>query len=127
MFSFIKSRWQSIQYAWQGIKYALRTQPNTWVYILISMAVLALGVWLSITPLEWAVILLVMAVVWAAEFFNTALEVLMDLVNPQPHPVVKIAKDVSAAAVLTAAFISILIGLLILGPPFWARLRDLLQ
>lgn len=122
MFSFIKSRWQSIQYAVQGIKHTLRTQPNTWVYIGISAAVLALGVWLSITPLEWAVILLTMAVVWAAECFNTALEVLMDLVNPQPHPVVKIAKDVSAAAVLIAAFMSVLVGLLILGPPLWVRL-----
>ncbi len=121
MFSFLKSRWQSIQYALQGIKYAFRTQPNTWVHASISIAVLALGIWLSITPLEWAVILLTMAVVWAAEFFNTALETALDLLHPKPHPLVKTAKDVSAAAVLITAFISVLIGLLILGPPLWER------
>ena len=102
--------------------YALRTQPNTWVHAGVSVAVLALGAWLSITPLEWAVIILTMAVVWAAEFFNTAIEVLIDLVHPNPHPRAKIAKDVSAAAVLVAAFMSVLIGLLILGPPLLARL-----
>ena len=122
MCSFIKSRWQSIQYALQGIRYVLRTQQNAWVHAIISIAVIVVGAWLSITPLEWAVILLIMALVWTAELFNTVFEVLMDLINPQPNLAVKNAKDISAAAVLITAFASILIGLLILGPPLWARL-----
>ncbi|MBS1248971.1 MAG: Undecaprenol kinase [Chloroflexi bacterium] len=124
MISFLKSRWKSIQCALQGIGYSLRTQPNTWVHAGISAAVIAMGVWLTITPLEWAVLLLTMAVVWAAEFFNTALETLLDLLHPQPHPLVRITKDVSAAAVLVTAIFSVLIGLLILGPPLWARVWD---
>ncbi|RLD06744.1 MAG: diacylglycerol kinase family protein [Chloroflexota bacterium] len=123
MLSFIKSRWQSIQYAIQGLKHPLQTEPNTWVHTGICIAVLALGLWLSITPLEWAVILLTMAVVWAAEFFNTALETALDLLHPQSHPKVKIAKDVSAAAVLITAFFSVLIGLLILAPPLWEKVN----
>lgn len=123
MFSFIKSRWQSIQYALQGIKHPLRTEPNTWVHAGISVAVIIMGIWLTLTPLEWAILLLTMSLTWAAEFFNTALEAALDLLHPQPHPKVKIAKDISAAAVLITAFFSVLIGLLILGPPLWERVQ----
>ncbi|MHB8932933.1 MAG: diacylglycerol kinase family protein, partial [Bellilinea sp.] len=59
---------------------------------------------------------------WTAEIFNTALEALVNLVSPQPHPLAKIAKDVSAAAVLISAMISIGIGLLTLLPPLIRRL-----
>ncbi|MEA2008241.1 MAG: diacylglycerol kinase family protein [Chloroflexota bacterium] len=123
MFSFIKSRWQSIQYALQGIKHALRTEPNTWVHAGISVAVIIMGIWLTLTPLEWAILLLTMSLTWAAEFFNTALEAALDLLHPEPHPKVKIAKDISAAAVLITAFFAVLIGLLILGPPLWERVQ----
>jgi diacylglycerol kinase len=51
-----------------------------------------------------------------AEFLNTALEVLVDLTNPEIHPLAKISKDVGAASVLIAAFLAVIIGLLILVP-----------
>ena len=121
MFSFWKSRWRSIRCALQGMKYVLFTQENTWVHALISGAVLALGLWLSLTRIEWVVILFTMALVWVTEILNTVFEILIDIINPQPHPTIRIAKDVSAAAVLLTAFVSIMIGLLILGPPLWAR------
>jgi diacylglycerol kinase len=60
--------------------------------------------------------------VWIAEFFNTAIEAVVDMTMPTPHPLAKAAKDVAAAAVLVAAVGSILIGLLILAPPLWQRL-----
>lgn len=125
MFSFLKARCQSISYAFQGVTYALRTQTNTWVHVSISVGVIAMGIWFSITRLEWAVLILTMALVWAAEFFNTALEVLLDLLHPQYHPLVKITKDLSAGAVLLTAVFSVLIGLLLLGPPLWERISDL--
>src|SRR5271157_5556695 len=71
---------------------------------------------------DWAVLLLTMATVWAAEFINTALEAVVDLASPQQHPLARVGKDVGAAAVLIAAATSIVIGLLILGPPLWQRI-----
>ncbi len=125
MLSFLKSRWQSIQYAIQGIKRPLRTEPNTWVHAVICLVVIIIGVWLTLSPLEWAILLLTMSLTWAAEFFNTALEAALDLLHPEPHPKVKIAKDISAAAVLITAFFAVLIGLLILGPPLWEKVQGL--
>ena len=60
--------------------------------------------------------------VFCAEFLNTAIEAVVDLASPEFHPLAKIGKDVGAAAVLVAALAAVLIGLLILGPPLWAKL-----
>jgi diacylglycerol kinase len=65
--------------------------------------------------------------VWAAEFFNTAIESIVDLASPEENPLAKAGKDVGAAAVLIAALTSILIGLLILGPPLWKKIALYLQ
>ena len=91
---------------------------------MVSGFVILLGLWLGIGALEWAVIVLAIAIVWTAEFINTALEAVVDLASPQHHPLARVGKDVGAASVLIAALSSIVIGLLILGPPLWARLQS---
>ncbi len=68
-------------------------------------------------------IILAITLVWTAEFLNTALEAVADLAsNGQQNRLAKVGKDVGAAAVLIAALSSILIGILILGPPLIERL-----
>jgi diacylglycerol kinase len=79
--------------------------------------------YLHVSARDWAILLLTIALVWTAEFINTALEAVVDLASPQQHPLAKVGKDVGAAAVLIAALTSILIGLLILGPPLWEKLK----
>ena len=116
------SRARSFRYASAGWWYVLRTQHNAWIHGLVSTAVLVLGLWLQITRQEWAIIILTMMAVWMAEFMNTALEAVVDMTMPEPHPLAKVAKDVAAAAVLVGAIGSVLIGLLILGPPLWTKL-----
>jgi diacylglycerol kinase len=68
------------------------------------------------------VLILTIMAVWMAEFMNTALEAVVDMTMPDPHPLAKVAKDVAAAGVLVGACGAVLVGLLILGPPLWARL-----
>lgn len=67
-----------------------------------------------------------MAMVFTAEFLNTAIEAVVDLASPHKHPLAKVGKDVGAGAVLIAAIVAILVGLLILWPPLWERLAPLL-
>ena len=97
----------------------MRTQRNAWIHGFIATAVFALAFFLKLPPRDWAVLILTAAMVFAAEFINTAIEAVVDLASPQKHPLAKIGKDVGAAAVLIAALAAILIGLLILGPPLW--------
>ena len=122
---FIVSRWHAFGHAFRGWAYVMRTQQNTWVHALAATMVFILGLWLGLPLRDWAVLILTIAMVFAAEFVNTAIEAVVDLAMPLHHPLAKVGKDVGAAAVLVAALAGILIGLLILGPPLWARLLAL--
>ena len=124
--SFLRSRTKSFRYAFSGWWYVIRTQRNAWIHALVSIVVILLGLWLRISPFEWAVIVIAFAMVWTAEFINTTLEAVVDLASPQQHPMAKVGKDVGAAAVLIAALASILIGFLILGPPLMDKLRNII-
>jgi diacylglycerol kinase len=118
----LRNRTKSFQYALEGWWYVLRTQKNTWIHAVASLAVVALGLWLGLPRTDWALIIVIMAIVWIAEFMNTALEAIVDMIMPEKHPLAKVAKDVSAAAVLLGACAAVLVGILILGPPLWQRL-----
>ncbi len=85
------------------------------------MIVVLMAIWLDMDTLEWSVLVLVIGLVWTAEFFNTAIETIVDLVSPEHHQLAGIAKDLAAAAVLTASLTAIAIGLLILLPPLVDR------
>lgn len=122
---FISSRMQSFGHAFRGWWYVLQTQHNAWVHAVIATGVFLLALWLGLPARDWAVLILTITMVFAAEFVNTAIEAVVDLASPQKHPLAKVGKDVGAAAVLIAALAAVLIGLLILGPPLWARLSSL--
>ncbi len=120
----LRKRLLSFGYAFEGWWHVLRTQPNAWIHAGVSVVVFILAIWLRLGRLEWAILLLTTMLVWMAEFANTALEDLVDLAMPDHHPLAKTAKDVAAATVLVGALGAILVGLLILGPPLWARLTE---
>jgi len=126
MRSFFKTRSQSFRFAFTGWWYVVRSQHNAWIHALASIVVILLGLWLRLIPRDWAVIILSVALVWAAEFLNTALEAVVDLASPEQHELARIGKDVGAAAVLIAAGSSVLIGILIIGPPLWEQVESLL-
>ncbi|MCW5854543.1 MAG: diacylglycerol kinase family protein [Anaerolineales bacterium] len=122
MIDFLRGRLASFGPAFSGMAYVLRTQPNAWVHGFVTLAVVVLGLWLRVGLGDWVLLAVAVGLVWVAEFFNTALEAIVDLASPQQHPLAKAAKDVSAAAVVLAALTSSVLGVLVLGPPLWARL-----
>jgi diacylglycerol kinase len=127
MRAFLNSRARSFRYAFAGWWFVIRTQRNAWIHAVVSVAVILVSFWLQLGPRDWAVIVMAIALVWTAEFLNTALEAVVDLASPQQHYLARVGKDVGAAAVLIAAFSAALIGLLVLGPPLWTRLQVLFQ
>lgn len=126
MKSFILSRLQSFRHAFRGLFYVMKTQRNAWIHTAITGAVLILGIWLDISLIEWAILILTIALVFMAEFINTSIEAVVDLASPNKHPLAKIGKDVGAAAVLVSAFAAVVIGLLILGPPLLQKINSLI-
>lgn len=109
------------------MRYVIATQKNSWIHLSITLLAICVGVLLRITFIEWTIIIFCIALVWIAEFFNTALEVLTDLVSPAEHPLAKISKDVGAAAVLIAAASAVMIGMLILGLPLIREILHLIK
>ena len=122
---FITSRILAFGHAFRGWWYVLKTQHNAWIHSLFATVVFFVGLWVGLTPLDWAIIVLTIAMVFTAEFINTAIEAVVDLAMPVHHPLAKVGKDVGAGAVLVAALAGIVIGLLIIGPPLWTRLLTL--
>ena len=112
----------SFRFAFAGIAYLFRTQRNARIHIVIAVIVCLLAAWLRVTRVEWAILVLSIACVLILEGLNTALEAAVDLASPEIHPLAKIAKDVTAGMVLIAAIASVIVGLVILGPPLWARM-----
>lgn len=112
---------RSLGYAGAGLRLAAR-QRNFRIQLAVLAAVLLLCAWLQIDRAGWATVLLAAGLVLAMEAMNTALEATVDLLSPEPHPLAGAAKDAAAAAVLIAAAAALLVGLLVLGPPLWARL-----
>jgi len=119
MKAFFSTRKKSFEYAFSGIRYVIRTQRNAWIHLAVTAVVFLVGVLLKLGTVEWALIAVSVALVWVAECINTSIEAFVDLTSPNEHPLAKTSKDVGAAAVLIAAFIAVIIGILVLGPPIF--------
>ena len=115
----------SFKYAFEGIWYVLRTQRNAKIHLGVTLAITLLGLFLQVNALRWAVLVVTIGLVFAAEMFNTVIEALVDLLSPNYHPLAKIAKDAAAGAVFILAIMAVIVGLLILGPPLWAVILSL--
>jgi len=107
---------QGFRYAGQGMAYLLRTQRNVRVHALLTAFALGLAGWAGLSAVEWALLSLVIGMVWMAEAFNTALEATVDLITPNHHPLAKIAKDVAAAGVLCSALTAIAVAAFLFLP-----------
>jgi diacylglycerol kinase len=115
------SRLASFRHAFAGWWYVLRTQHNAWIHAVASIAILGVALWLGLGRTEWAILIFTVALVWVAEFVNTAVEALVDLLSPDIHPLAKAAKDIAAAAVLIAALAAVVVGWLVMGPLLMLR------
>ena len=112
----------SFRHALEGIACVVREERNARIHLAAAGVVIVLGLWLGLTTLEWALIVVAIALVFVGEMLNTVVEVVVDLVTPEEHPLAKCAKDVAAGAILVVSFAAAIIGLLVLGPPLWRQL-----
>jgi len=112
----LQKRLLSFRYAFQGLKYLFKSQPNARIHLFALLLVHVFGIWLSCSFTEWAILWLCIGAVLAAEAFNTALESLTDLVSPQRHELAGKTKDLAAAGVLLTAISAMVVSGLIFIP-----------
>ena len=107
--------WHSFADGLRGLAWALRTQWHLWLHLLVTAAAVAIGRWLRFSAVEWALLVLSIAAVFAAELANTALEVASDRLHPQPDPLIGRAKDIAAAAVIVTIGAALVVGTLLIA------------
>ena len=111
-----RKRIKSFSYAFKGIFYMMRTQHNFWIQIIIGLLAIFLGLVFNISTIEWVLVILSCGVVLAAETFNSAIETLADVVNPNHDPKIGLVKDLAAGAVLISAVAAAIVGLIVFVP-----------
>lgn len=116
----------SFKYAFEGILQAYVGEQNLKIHTVIAILVIIFGFILKISYTEWLVCLILIGLVLMAEFFNTSIEYLVDLVSPEIHPLAKATKDTASAGVLMMAIISAIIGLIIFVPKLISFIGELL-
>ncbi len=119
---------ESLNCAIEGILYVAKTQPHMRYHFITAIAVLLLSLFLNLSWMEFSILCLCITLVLFAEVINTAVEVTIDLISEEFHPLARIAKDVAAGAVLIAVVGSLTIGYVILSrhifPPAAGILKE---
>ncbi|HNT29599.1 MAG TPA: diacylglycerol kinase family protein [bacterium] len=110
---------KSFIYARNGIWHALLTQPNMWIHLFIGITAMLMAWILHFSVIEWAVLLLVITLVFILEMVNTVAEIVVDIASPEFSDLARIAKDVAAGSVLIAACGALAVGLLLFGTKLW--------
>jgi diacylglycerol kinase (ATP) len=116
----------SVNCAIEGIFYAARNQRHMRNHFLAAFAVLMAVLLLRVSTLEFTLLAISVFFVLFAELFNTAIEICVDLISPDYHPLAKAAKDVAAGAVLTAAIGAAVMGYLILARYIFPLYKEML-
>ncbi len=111
---------KSFFYACSGLKSLTRTEHNVWVHAAATVVVIALSIFFQVSRLEVIGLVFAIGFVWVAEIINTVIEKLMDFISREQHPAIKRIKDMSAAAVLVASLVSLIIGCIVFIPKFTA-------
>ena len=106
----------SFKYAIEGFISSFKTERNMKIHVFAMLIVIILGFYLKISLIEWCIIAIAISLVIGAELFNTAIETIVDMISPEKNPKAKLAKDISAAAVLVFSIGAAIAGTIIFLP-----------
>ena len=122
----MKTLLNSFAFAFKGIYYTFRSQRNFRIHAIALCLTVALGLYLGLSALEWCAVVFAIGFVLSAELFNTAIEKLGDKVaGGKQDRLVGTVKDISAGAVLIAAFTALTVGIIVLFIPLVKKLAGL--
>ncbi len=108
------SRRKSFSYAFQGLRLIFKQEPNVKLHTIATIIAIIAGIIRHLSPMQWAVIIFAIGLVWITEALNTCIEKLCDFCCENTiHPSIKIIKDIAAAAVLISAFVSVAVGIIV--------------
>lgn len=101
---------ESFNAAIEGIIYVLKTERNMRIHFLAAFFLLVLGIYLNFDAKEIMILTITIALVLLVEMINTTIELTLDIVEKEFHPMIKLIKDISAGAVLLSAINAAIVG-----------------
>ena len=108
--------YKSFGYAFAGIFAVVTKERNMKIHCAAVVCVMIAGLVFHISPIEWCICLTLFGLVMALEMVNTVVEAVVDLVTEERKPLAKLAKDAAAGAVLIAAIMAAIAGMIIFIP-----------
>ena len=124
-FSFHERR-RSFRHAFRGLRLFFKIEHNARIHLALGICAMLVSFWLRIGRDRFCIVILTIAIVWAAEALNTVLEILVNMVSTDYSEAAKLAKDVGAAAVLIASLAAAAVGAILLWPAFVEKISLLL-
>lgn len=118
----LRKRFGSFRFAWKGIWQAFTQEHNFRIHILATVLVIAAGFYFDLRMVGWALILFAIGFVIVAELFNSAIELLADVVSPGENKTIGKVKDIAAGAVLVSVIVAVIIGIIV----FWQPVRAMI-
>ncbi|WP_347862727.1 diacylglycerol kinase family protein [Salimicrobium sp. PL1-032A] len=109
-------KWIGFRFALSGLSGMIREERNLKIHLGASVLVVVTGFIFTVSVVEWAILLLTIALVLSLEVMNAVVERVMDFIHPDYHQKVKVIKDAAAGAVLIAAIMAVLIAIVIFVP-----------
>lgn len=103
----------SLKLATKGIVYLFLYHRNMRIIFLSGIAAFLLGVYFKLKGIELVALCITITLVFMAEIFNTAIELMIDMFTDKYHTLLKLVKDIAAAVVLIASLNAIAVGCII--------------
>lgn len=103
----------SFKYAFEGIATALKKEPNLKFHLILAIIVIIAGFILQISQRDWIIVVILIGLIISVELTNTAIEAVVDAFAPSEHPGAKLAKDISAGAVLVVSITAAAVGIIV--------------
>jgi len=116
--SFLYKRIKSIGYAFKGAYLLITTEASLKVQFFIGVIMTVAGFVFKLSPTEWIIQILTIALIMALEGVNTAIEEIADFVHPEQHKKIGLIKDLAAGAVFIFAIAAVIVGCIIYIPKF---------
>ncbi|MBU4346582.1 MAG: diacylglycerol kinase family protein [Candidatus Omnitrophica bacterium] len=100
----------SFKFAIKGIVYLILYHRNMRIIFMLGILAFLLGVYFSLNGIELVALCITITLVFMAEIFNTAIELMIDMLTDKYHTLIKLVKDIAAAVVLLASLNAIAVG-----------------
>ena len=100
----------SLKLALNGIGYLFLYHRNMRIIFMSGVTAFLLGIYLQLRGMELVILCIAITLVFMAEMFNTAIELMIDMITGKYRTLIKLVKDISAAVVLIASLNAIAVG-----------------